>query len=660
MKSPNRKSLTLLNQMQGELSCQERFLPPEAMHHDQLRSPFSSSTTIISSDRKMGYPILPPPMTLTVSCSTLPSLSPNYFTTKNEMENSPTCQLSLKRKSQDSNPACKKKLLKDCNGVKRTTKYNSDRSSSRAGILVSERICDDLWMRIFELTDPRFLSTKGRFICRRFTDIIDNRNSIFVNQRIQTYGRDMPGPPPGMSERQYSNLLGGKGCEECSDRACTSTKWAWSKRWCASCWGKRIIREDRAIKKYQNDYPQGTILQILACLPFCMHDSHMKPHDVNEDRDSRPPGGPKIHKYFQIQNVTNLVAEYDGLAVKPKDELSGVGLDHDLAANINDKRQKNFTAKKKENDKLMERVCKIEIGIRIRRREIAQLNKKTRKGRREYHSKMARLELLHIPIDFIQKGKAYKSSCRIYRNAGTERTWKTLKPKIENEWRQEQEKCGFNSETVTAAIKPENNNKKSIHQFIQSKASLSSSILYHLSISNSFSLTRSISPRHGAIPTPSLYHNLTMPYIHPFQDNPDFTQPEYLIPDGQSFSGSEFDILEDRQNSDQSRPFPGVEDHKNISWNYFLSRPESSIYSGQVIHKVHEENFLYNMGKKLDFSSGHFVSETGTKKKYFPSCDGWLNSSVASNKFKENTSIPISSLLSGNPSVSHSSSVSSN
>ncbi|TQS34383.1 hypothetical protein Golomagni_05236 [Golovinomyces magnicellulatus] len=523
-----------------------------------------------------------------------------------------------------------------------------------------ERICDELWMRIFELTDPRFLSTKGRFICRRFTDIIDNRNSIFVNQRIETYGRDMPGPPPGMSERQYSNLLGGKGCEECSDRACTSTKWAWSKRWYASCWGKKIIREDRATKKYQNDYPRGTILQILACLPYCMLDSHMKPHDVSEDRDSRPPVGPKVHKYFQIQDVTNLVAEYDESAVTSKEELSGVGVNKDLAANINDKRQKIFTAKKKENDKLMERVRKIEIGLRTRRLEIAQPNKIARKGRREYHTKMARLELPHIPIDFIQKGKAYKSSCRIYRNSGTERTWKVLKPKIENEWRQEQEKCGFNSETVIAAIKPENHNKRSNHQFIQSKTSISSSISHHLPYSNSNSLSRSISPRYGANPTSSLHHTLTMPYIHPLQDNSDFTQSDYLIQNGQSFFSSEFDILEDRQNSGQLRPFPGVEGHKIISWNHVFSQPENRFYSGKVFHKVHEENFSHKMGKKMEFSSNHFVRETGTKKRNLPSCDSWLNSSVASNKFKENTTISISSLLSGNPSISHSSNVSSN
>ncbi|TQS34384.1 hypothetical protein Golomagni_05235 [Golovinomyces magnicellulatus] len=102
--APTFKAMNLQN---SKLSCKERFLPSEPMYHDQLGSPFSFSPTMISSDRKIDHPVLPRPLTLTFSCSTLPSLSSNHFTTNNEMEISPTCQLPLKRKSQDSNPACK-------------------------------------------------------------------------------------------------------------------------------------------------------------------------------------------------------------------------------------------------------------------------------------------------------------------------------------------------------------------------------------------------------------------------------------------------------------------------------------------------------------------------------------------------------------------------
>lgn len=304
-------------------------------------------------------------------------------------------------------------------------------------------------MRIFELTDPRFLNTKARLICRRFKEIVDNRKSIFVNQRAETYGKDMPGPPPGISERQYNNLFGGKGCEECSDRTCTAPKWAWFKRWCATCWEKKIIREDRVIKKHQDDFPRGLIQQLLECLPYCIQDSYMKPHNVSEDRENRPPGGPKVYKFFQFEDVISVIAAYNSLTPtlyieapenSPGERATAIAKYKDSLSKLDEARQQFFSERKKENDLLMERVCKIENGIRTRRREVALPNRIAREGRRKYHTKMAKLELPYIPIDFIHKGKAYKASCRIYRNAGTERTWKALKPKIVKEWEQELEK----------------------------------------------------------------------------------------------------------------------------------------------------------------------------------------------------------------------------
>ncbi|KAI6248071.1 hypothetical protein HI914_03183 [Erysiphe necator] len=333
------------------------------------------------------------------------------------------------------------------NGI--VTKNKPEMSPCSFGKSANGGLCDELWMRIFELTDARFLSTRARLICRRFKNIIDNCNSLFLNQRIEIYGTNLPGPPKGMSERQYNNLLGGKGCEECSDRSCTATKWAWYKRWCVSCWEKKIAKEHDIVRDYENYVPEIIMLQLLECLPYCMYDAYMKPQDVRRGRSTNPHIGPKVYKYYQTRDVADIIESYKTLLPAPYDEDPTLTLDEQISAMIKyqdlteklfEKRRTFLAQKNRERDELMERVYKIENAIRIRRQEISRPNKIARQGRREFHTKMAMQELPHIPIDFIQKGKSFKASCRIYRNAGTERTWKALKPKIENEWKQELEK----------------------------------------------------------------------------------------------------------------------------------------------------------------------------------------------------------------------------
>lgn len=365
------------------------------------------------------------------------------------MGDSPVMATLSKRGNQRRKTTLTPKVRKISSIQRRATKNTSHMSLSNFGKSTNGGLCDELWMRIFELTDARFLSTRARLICRRFKEIVDSCNSIFFNQRMEIYGKNMPGPPPGMSERQYNNLLGGKGCEECSDRSCTATKWAWYKRWCVSCWEKRISLEYKIIKDYEKEFPRSIILQLLDCLPYCMYDAYMKSHHVGEVHGTFPPSGPKVHKYYQTQDVAEIVAFYKTLIPAPykenpehtpEEQVYAMAKYQDFVEKTCEERKLFLAKKNRERDELMERVFKVENAIRIRRQEISRPNKIARQGRRDFHTKMARQELPHIPIDFIQKAKAYKASCRIYRNAGTERTWKVLKPKIENEWRQELEK----------------------------------------------------------------------------------------------------------------------------------------------------------------------------------------------------------------------------
>jgi hypothetical protein len=307
-----------------------------------------------------------------------------------------------------------------------------------------ERLGDDIWMRIFEFTPPSFLK-KARLVCKPWKDMVDQFDSIFVNCRKENYGWDMPPPPPGMTERQYSDLLGGKGCQEpgCENKKATRTYWSWSKRWCSDCWGKIIEREDRILKNRQNHFPRAAVLKMLESIPVAIYDSFLKPHDYTEQVEARARGPPRLYKCYLIADVDRIVEEYKALEPPPyvanpdhtPTEASAAQAAHkELMDSLPEKRDEFFAAKKAANDKHMDNVTKIEQAIRKKRQEERGPKDKARKGRIALFTRRAKEDLPHIATEFVQAAKAFKAACRIYRDAGTERGWRSLKPKIEKEW----------------------------------------------------------------------------------------------------------------------------------------------------------------------------------------------------------------------------------
>jgi hypothetical protein len=306
------------------------------------------------------------------------------------------------------------------------------------------RLGDDIWMRIFEFSPPSFLK-KARLVCKPWKDMVDKFDSLFVNCRKENYGMDMPPPPPGMTERQYSDLLGGKGCQEpgCDNKKATRTYWSWSRRWCSDCWGKIIEREDRIIKNRQNQFPRATVVKMLESIPVAIYDSFLKPHDYTENVVPTVRGPPRLYKCYLIADVDRIVEEYKALEPPPyvanpdhtPAEASAAQAAHKVLTDaLPEKRDEFFAAKKAINDKHMANVTAIEKAIRQKRQEERQPKDKARKGRIELFTRRAKEEMPHIATEFVQATKAFKAACRIYRDGGTERGWRSLKPKIEKEW----------------------------------------------------------------------------------------------------------------------------------------------------------------------------------------------------------------------------------
>jgi hypothetical protein len=305
-------------------------------------------------------------------------------------------------------------------------------------------------MRILEFTPPSFIR-KARLLNKEFRDLVDKYQSIYLNQRLENYGEDMPGPSENVTERKYNDLLSGKGCMEkdCTDTKASRTHWSWEIRLCQSCWKSKIEREDRLQKIWQNQLTRNGINRLLECIPVGMHDSFMKPHDYIEDVESRPRGAPRLYRYHFKENVEKIVAEYEALKAPPYQEnpehsaaekASALAAHQALENEFVAKRAEFLEKRKAQNDEHMKRVVKIETAIRNRRVKVAQPYDANRAARKERFTRGAEADLPHIPIEFVQSTKAYKAAVRIFRDPGTERGWQLLKPKIEAEWEQSAEK----------------------------------------------------------------------------------------------------------------------------------------------------------------------------------------------------------------------------
>jgi hypothetical protein len=299
-------------------------------------------------------------------------------------------------------------------------------------------------MLILEFTPPSFLR-KARLLNKEFKGMVDQYESILVNQRKTNYGEDMPDAPTGLTQRQYNDLLGGKGCLErgCDDEKASRTHWSWAKRWCWNCWKNKIEREDRVIKMRQNQYGRSTIQKMLECIPVGMHDSFLKPHDFIDDVDGRPRGAPRLYKYYLREDVETIIAKYEALSPPPYVEdpthtpaqkASALAAYQALMNELDQKRTDFFAEEKKKNDEHMATVQKIEAAIRKRRELNRNPYDEFRKARKELFTRRAQEDLPHIPIEFVQTAVAFKAATRIFRDGGTERGWQTLKPKIEKEW----------------------------------------------------------------------------------------------------------------------------------------------------------------------------------------------------------------------------------
>ena len=184
-------------------------------------------------------------------------LGDKAFTTQCDLDLEPS-PFSLNREARAAKRKCVRKEKKTLQ-----TRLNVMRPVKNA-----HEVIQDAWRLILEQTSPEFL-LEARTVCKEWNFLLQE-DSIWKRARIEKYGEDAPGPPRGVSERKFADLLVGKGCQNsaCPKRNTIKVFWAFRTRMCEDCSKERTVKEENAAKVYGPLVTQHNLLELLPCGVF--------------------------------------------------------------------------------------------------------------------------------------------------------------------------------------------------------------------------------------------------------------------------------------------------------------------------------------------------------------------------------------------------------
>lgn len=109
----------------------------------------------------------------------------------------------------------------------------------------SDQVYADVWINILSFAEPKFL-LEARTINRHFYRLLQENTAIWRDSRINHYGPDMPSCPKGLSEKQFVELLAGRGCQnsKCSMDKTHKVHWMYQVRLCPNCLVQKTMRVD--------------------------------------------------------------------------------------------------------------------------------------------------------------------------------------------------------------------------------------------------------------------------------------------------------------------------------------------------------------------------------------------------------------------------------
>ncbi|OAL22731.1 hypothetical protein AYO20_11130 [Fonsecaea nubica] len=108
----------------------------------------------------------------------------------------------------------------------------------------SKLVHTDVWAGVFSFCEPKLL-LELKTLSRFHYELLSDNSVIWRNSRIHHYGADMPECPRGLTEKQYVELLAGRGCQskDCHLGRTFKVHWTFQVRLCSSCFKQKTMSE---------------------------------------------------------------------------------------------------------------------------------------------------------------------------------------------------------------------------------------------------------------------------------------------------------------------------------------------------------------------------------------------------------------------------------
>ena len=180
----------------------------------------------------------------------------------------------------------------------------------------AEKVNVDVW-RIIMKNSPLHFLLKMTTVSRQFRTVLKEENEIWYKSRTNQYGEDMPGPPFGMSEEQFAQLLDGQGCQNyhCPAENTEKVYWAFCLRLCQKCLVQKTMREE-AIHRYRfSDAITQSLLQLIqAAVVDSGKYSRVRLWNRDQEQWETTAAGP----LYLTSDLDNIEGQFNALVLEGK------------------------------------------------------------------------------------------------------------------------------------------------------------------------------------------------------------------------------------------------------------------------------------------------------------------------------------------------------
>lgn len=130
-------------------------------------------------------------------------------------------------------------------GEPKRKKRRATRLTSSKPVKSSSDMHADAWNVILAHTRPSFVMQMRKL--SKFFYHLTNADAIWRNAREYHFGSDMPACPTFLTERQYADLIDGRGCQnsDCERRETRKTRWIFRVRFCDECLAQKLSTVSR-------------------------------------------------------------------------------------------------------------------------------------------------------------------------------------------------------------------------------------------------------------------------------------------------------------------------------------------------------------------------------------------------------------------------------